>query len=1024
MYCRADGSAVEHFPHTEGVTGSNPVPPRRSRVGADVAQQAEQLIRNQQVISSILIVGLIKRRNEMDDKKVIGSYETTEELGRGGMSIVYKADHPTLSKKVAIKLLSPSLSQDPKFIERFKNEAKLLSSFRHQNIVSIIDFGEENKQYYIVMDFIEGYTIRQMIQQTGPMSLKISLNVMKSVASAISYTHRKGIIHRDLKSSNIMIDHTGRILVTDFGLSKDISLKSIPETTMQSNDIAGTFGYIAPEQLDPKIGNIDERTDIYSLGVVFYEMVTSQLPFSEKNAPINLAYMHLSVVPEAPSKLRKDLLPKAEQVIMKMLEKDPLKRYQSFDEVVSAVSEIEDIAKYYRESTGDASGSFFEIVTEDQSFTKSVEEFNKTFENRPNEPKNFDDSPLIGKIIQNRYRIEKLLLKRILSNLYLGYDMQQKQPVTIQIPNETRPTFRARLEREIETMKQVDHPNFVQFLDIINEEETFYVIREYIEGRSIKNLLDSGKVAIDKAVAIVVSILDGLVFLHGRNIVHRDINSDVIMVTNDLTAKITTLGITRVEDASSVSSGEFLGIVQYTAPEQITQSKSDARSDLYSIGILLFELLTGKPPFSSPLPVDVMDMHLKKIPRFPDQMQNQIPLNLQRIVLKALSKSPDQRYQTAQEFQNELKHFMKNHLHPEAESDEVYGSESSMEDRQNTDISSEVYNNILESNKNSPKNLSFSIKKGSNSSSQKKKPKKDMDDMITENIKPKETKQAVAFEVSKTSPKKKKSSPFLLPLLLPLVLLILGYLFFPQISGIFKQSPAKTTSPKTSTTPMVLKENQKTIFPSFEPFTVSFILNEQVSQILIEQLPQEVKILSSSLQDNTFKAEFLSEFVSIKTPFVARLIGLDATKKEVFSQDFIFTTENKDMIMIQFSLGSSFYEKTTLKGTESLDFEIQPLLQHFNIYLPLRFIVDTFNGQLEYDFPQNMITIKNLEDESYRFFLYQNKYYAGEKLFPVNPILEVEDRAYLPIFLFSEKRVSILPFLLVKMEMRLFPSSS
>ena len=941
----------------------------------------------------------------MDEKKVIGPYETTEELGRGGMSIVYKADHPTLSKKVAIKLLSPSLSQDPKFIERFKNEAKLLSSFRHQNIVSIIDFGEDNKQYYIVMDFIEGYTIRQMIQQTGPMSLKIALNVMKSVASAISYTHRKGIIHRDLKSSNIMIDHTGRILVTDFGLSKDISLKSIPDTTMQSNDIAGTFGYIAPEQLDPKIGNIDERTDIYSLGVVFYEMVTSQLPFSEKNAPINLAYMHLSVIPELPSKLRKDLLPKAEQVIMKMLEKDPLKRYQSFDEIVSAVSEIEDIAKYYRESTGDASGSFFEIVTEDQSFTKSIEEFNKTFENKPTEPKTHDESPLIGKIIQNRYRIEKLLLKRILSNLYLGYDMQQKQPVTIQIPNETRPTFRARLEREIETMKQIDHPNFVQFLDIINEGETFYVIREYIDGRSVKNLLDSGKIDIDKAVEIVISILDGLIFLHGRSIVHRDINSDVIMITNDLKAKITTLGITRVEDASSVSSGEFLGIVQYTAPEQITQSKSDARSDLYSVGILLFELLTGKPPFSSPLPVDVMDMHLKKIPRFPDQLQNQIPLNLQRVVLKALSKSPDQRYQTAQEFQNELKHFMKNHLNPGSElSDEAYSSEASMGSRQDKDVSSEVYNNILENNKNSPKNLSFSIKKSATSASQKKKPKRDMDDMITENIKPKQEKQAVSFDVANTREKSRKKSSFLLPLALILLVSVLGYLFYPQLSGLFPTNPSKVVTPKPLASPIVLEENQATSFPSFEPFTVNFVLNEEVAQVLVEQLPQEVKLVSSSMKDKTFKAEFMSELVSIKTPFVARLVGLDAAQKQIFSKDFIFTTENKDMIMIQFSLGSTFYKKTTQKGTENLDFEVQPLLHHFNIYLPLRFIIDTFDGQLEYDFPQNMITIKNLGDETYRFFLYQNKYYAGEKLFSVNPILEVEDRAYLPIFLFSEKK--------------------
>jgi serine/threonine protein kinase len=758
--------------------------------------------------------------------------------------------------------------------------------------------------------------------------------------------------------------------------------------------------------LDPKIGQIDERTDIYSLGVVFYEMLTSQLPFSENNAPINLAYMHLSVVPEPPTKLRKELLPKAEQVVMKMLEKDPLKRYQSFEEVIAAVTEIEEIAKYYREGSSDSdmSGSFFEIVTEDQSFSKSVEEFNRTFHKKPAETKSLHDTSLEGRIIQNRYRIEKLLLKRILSNLYLGYDMQQKISITIQIPNETRPTFKARLEREIEIMRQVEHPSFVRFLDIINEEDTFYVIREYIEGRSIKSIMESGKVPIDKAVRVVISILDGLIFLHGKGIVHRDINSDVIMITADNKAKITTLGITRVEDASSVSSGEFLGIVQYTAPEQITQSKSDARSDIYSVGILLFELLTGKTPFTSPLPVDVMDMHLKKIPRFPDQMQNQIPLNLQRVVLKTLSKSPDQRYQSVQDFQNELKHFLDNFLNPNPEGDATYMEGGSIESGNLEDPSSVMHKNIMETTKNPSKNLNFSIKKSPAPASAKKKTKVDIDQMITANIVPKEDHKKDTYNFSSSQTKSSKKVSVLLPLLLIALAGVLGVLFFPTLQSSWKTMTKAPAVEVVAQPPIVLVENQKTVFSGFEPWEISFKLNKNARHIVIEQLPPEVKVLSTVLQDNSFKAVLYSELLTLKTPFVARLVGLDEDKKELFAQNFILTVENNSMLMVRFAVGSRSYEKTTAQGVINGEFDILPFIHHFNIYLPLRYIVETFNGVIEYDFPQNMITIKNLGDAVYRFYLYQNKHYVDDQVYLTNPILEIEDRAYLPIFLFSEKK--------------------
>ncbi|MDD4663983.1 MAG: serine/threonine-protein kinase, partial [Caldisericia bacterium] len=588
----------------------------------------------------------------MEEKKHFGVYEVIEEIGRGGISIVYKAKHPTLGKMVAIKVLSPYLSNDAAFIERFHNEAQILSSFRHQNIVYVIDFAKEGNQYYLVMDLIDGYTVKQLLQRTGALPSKIACNIMKNVCTALSYTHRKGIVHRDIKSSNIMVDGNGKIMVTDFGLSKELNVDSLQEAP---NEIAGTLAYISPEQLDPKFGHPDIRTDIYSLGVVFYEMVTGKLPFDENSAPVNLAYQHLKTTPPPPSKMNKDLLPKIDTMCLKMLEKKQNNRYQSAEDLLKDIEELEGILLYYKAPEEKAEGSYFEVVSDEQE--KPSNEIDTLSEKREEVPVPVyqEDDVYIGKVLRHRYRIDRLLLKRILSSLYEGKDIQNNHPVMIQIPNESRPTFRARIEKDILTMKKVDHPGFVKFIEVVEEDGSCYVIREHIDGFTIKQLLKKQKFDIQQAIEIVLQVLESLKYLHDQGIIHRDLNSDVIIVSNQGQVKIISLGFSRVEDASSVSSGEFLGVVQYTAPEQITQSKSDFRSDIYSVGILLFEMLTGTLPFDSPLPVEVMDMHLKKMPRLPEEAQKTIPLNLQRILLKTLAKSPEQRYQTTGEIIEELK---------------------------------------------------------------------------------------------------------------------------------------------------------------------------------------------------------------------------------------------------------------------------------------------------------------------------------------------------------------------------------
>jgi serine/threonine protein kinase len=907
----------------------------------------------------------------MVEGQFFGEYEVVEEIGRGGMSIIYKAKHPNLPKFVAIKVLSKYYSEDPAFLERFKKEAKILSSFRHQNIVYIIDFKKEDNIYFIVMDYIDGYTVKQLIDSSGPLSIKIATNVVKSVLNALYYAHRKGVIHRDLKCSNIMIDESGKVLVTDFGLAKEINIDLTQEPSAQ---ITGTIEYMAPEQFDPKLGSVTERTDIYSLGVSFYEMVTGKPPFSGDSL-VNVAFKHLSSLPESPRSLIPTLLPKAESIILKMLEKDPKKRYQSAEEALTDIIELEDILKYYKEPKEEASDSYFEIV-EDSS---SKKEKNKV------EPPEIKEDPLIGKIIGGRYRIDKLLLKRVFSKLYFGTDLNSNNYVTIQVPNDSRPTFKTRIESEVKALKGIDNPLFIKFIDIILEDDLCFVIREYIEGDSVRNLLRKRKPSIEESIKIILDVLEGIQFLHENNIIHRDINSDTIIVTPEGRAKIMFLGLTRVEDASSVSSGEFLGVVQYTAPEQITESRSDVRSEIYSIGILLFELLTGSPPFDSPLPVEVMDMQLKQNPRFPESSQAEIPLGLQRIVLKALAKSPEQRFQTPKEMIDELNKFLLSYT----------GKKEETEESEFQDASSIIFEDLKKTSKASGKRISFSLKKKKD---MPKLEKTDISKSIDVGLKERKTKisppKLKPIASKKTAEKKtfKYSKPIFY-VVVCLVLIVTLYFGFIKDNLLVSKNVSQTN---------ISPPPNRIELSSFMPYEFSLPIKGKanITKVEIVGLPEDL-IGEASLSDNHIKVELYSLSGQRVLPFNFSVIAYNKDNSESAKLNLSGVVLNKNAKVLSFSLSDTNFELVSENGVEIKKFETKPLMYNFNIYLPLRDIVTIFDGKLEYDYKEEVITTK-FKDSVFKFYLFKPQYYVNDKLIlDGNPIIEIDDKAYVSLIFVS-----------------------
>jgi tRNA A-37 threonylcarbamoyl transferase component Bud32 len=255
--------------------------------------------------------------SEEQDAPAFPNLEIVEMIGQGGMGVVYKARQKNLDRIVALKVLSPHLSEDPEFVERFTREAKALAQLSHPNIVGIHDSGIHDRVPYLVMEYIDGTPLRNAMAG-GKLTPAKALEVIPQICDALQYAHSHGVVHRDIKPENILIDRQGRVKIADFGLAK-LSVEKSKLT--QSGFVMGTPRYMAPEQFEPA-GKVDHRADIYSLGVVFYEMLTGEVPMGRFKPPSAKA----------------DVDQRLDPVVLKSLEREPEDRYQSADEVKDQVA--------------------------------------------------------------------------------------------------------------------------------------------------------------------------------------------------------------------------------------------------------------------------------------------------------------------------------------------------------------------------------------------------------------------------------------------------------------------------------------------------------------------------------------------------------------------------------------------------------------------------------------------------------------------------------------------------------------
>lgn len=314
-----------------------------------------------------------------------GRYELLEQIGEGGMAVVYKSKDKLLNRNVAIKILKPEFIKDAKLVESFKKESQAAARLTHPNIVGVYDVGREGNINYIVMELVEGRILSNIIKEEGPMDYKKAIDIAKQIAEGLSCAHKNHIIHKDVKPHNVLVTNDGVAKITDFGIAKTVDNATIVNN---GDMVMGSVHYFSPEQA--RGGYVDEKSDIYSLGIVIYEMITGRVPFDGDN-PVNVALMHINNEVTPPSKLVNGIPPVLEQIIMKAVDKIQVNRFKSADEMVEALKNVDLISRIVGDSIYLRAGGNSSLYPEDAAEGNKTGE--EAEENDNKEKKSGDKKP-------------------------------------------------------------------------------------------------------------------------------------------------------------------------------------------------------------------------------------------------------------------------------------------------------------------------------------------------------------------------------------------------------------------------------------------------------------------------------------------------------------------------------------------------------------------------------------------------------------------------------------------------------
>lgn len=562
-------------------------------------------------------------------------YEIIDVLGSGGMGQVYRARRIRLGDEVAIKVMQATHSAPPELRQRFLRESRACAQLRHPNIVGILDFDfDASNQPFMVMELLSGPSLREEIELEAPMPPARVAAILEPVAAALQLAHDRGITHRDLKPANIVVhryESGERVYkVIDFGLA---AMKAASDETRLTDPamFLGTLAYAAPEQV--RGDGVTPATDVYALGVIAYEMLTGARPFDAGNR-VTLINQMLTVRPVSPAVHRSGLSETIDRAVMRALDKDPLQRWRSATDFVNAL----------RDAGGEA------------------------------EPERAGGGGLLS-----RYELGGLVGRgRLGSLIYRGTHRALGIPVAIRIlKRDEQPHWdavRARFLLEART-QQVPHPGLLQVRDFGEDDQNVFLVTDFVEGPSLRQALaESGAFPWPRASALLAQALDAVTALHRSGGFICGVNPDMVRIRAGGAGRagragraggeqivVSSAGIRSVQDVlATMREQELRGQeaseheLPYVAPEVMMGGAPDVRADVFTMGVLAYEMVTGRQPFRAASVPELLGQMLQVTPPAPVTIVPSVPAAASAAILRAIHGPLAGRFESIEQFARAL----------------------------------------------------------------------------------------------------------------------------------------------------------------------------------------------------------------------------------------------------------------------------------------------------------------------------------------------------------------------------------
>ncbi len=553
---------------------------------------------------------------------LVGRYEILARIGQGGMGTVYRVLDHELDRVIALKTIRPDLASNTAALRRLKQETLLTRQIAHRNVIRVFDLGVADGLRFITMEFVEGQDLKSVLEHRKRLPLEETLEILGQICQGLGAAHSEDVVHRDLKPQNILLSGD-RVRIVDFGLARSFEDTGITHTGV----ILGTPAYMSPEQALGQHGDV--RSDIFSFGVIAFELLTGELPFPNQTLSESLisrtrgrARSIEAVDPEVPAWLAR--------IVMRCLERSAPDRYGSAQEIVADLL-ARDVCAYH--GGLQAPGAL---------------------------------TP--GTMVGSRYRIEAEAGEGGMGKVYRATDLDLHRTVALKVVRPelaSSPQTLDQLKHEISIASQISHKNVLRIHDLGSANGLSFVSMAWAEGEDLGNLLKrTGPVPEERLTELAIELCEGLEAAHEQGISHRDLKPRNILLTSGghaciadfgLAHSLNTVVLTTSQEGSSSRSTSSSGTPRYMSPEQVDGVSIDHRTDIYSLGLILYEMATGRIPFNDDSAFQTMAQRLTDKPASPKLLNPILSDKLCAIILRCLELDPKERYASAREVAADLR---------------------------------------------------------------------------------------------------------------------------------------------------------------------------------------------------------------------------------------------------------------------------------------------------------------------------------------------------------------------------------